>query len=480
MELHTMSVRGLRAALDRGECSAAEVLGAYLARIGEDAAREDGLNAFIEVWADEAREQAAAHDRRLAAGERAPLLGIPFAIKDNLLYAGHAMTCGSRALLGCRAPYTGHALERLLGAGAYCIGRTNMDEFAIGSTGESSFFGAARNPHNRGCVPGGSSSGSAAAVAAGFVPAALGSDTGGSVRQPASLCGVVGFKPGYGRVSRHGLAAGAASMDQIGILCRTAEDAALLLTEAAGHDPRDGMSCGQPVPRYAEGLDGDLTGFRVGLPKECFAYPMEEDVRAGVESACARLREAGAEFADISLPHFEYAEAVYAVLFNAEISMNLGCIDGGRFGHRGREAGDLDGLYSRSRREGFGREVKRRVLLGTHLLSVACYAKYYEQAQRARRLIARDFARAFAGADLILTPTSPAAAFPLGGAPGRGVFPPNADVFTQPANLAGLPAVSLPCAYTPAGLPVGLQLMAPRFEEHRLLRAAHRAEKALQ
>jgi aspartyl-tRNA(Asn)/glutamyl-tRNA(Gln) amidotransferase subunit A len=484
MQLHQMTARALRTALGAGECSAAEILASFLARIEEDAKRSDSLNAFIETWPEEARARAEAQDRMLASGapgKDAPLLGIPLAIKDNLHLKGHALSCASRFLEGYRAVYTAHALARLAGAGANFIGRTNMDELAIGSTGETSCFGPVRNPHNRALSPGGSSSGSAAAVAAGLVPAALGSDTGGSVRQPASFCGVVGLKPSYGRVSRHGLAAGATSMDQIGILCRTAEDAALILTGLAGHDAQDGTSCAREVPDYTQGLDGDLKGMRIGLPKEYFAHALEADVAAGVEAACARLRELGAEFIDISLPHFEYAAAAYSVLFNAEASSNLGCIDGIRFGRRA-EAKDLAGLYSKSRGEGFGSEVKRRILLGTHLLSSGCYTLYYEKAQKARRLIAQDFVQAFGRADLILTPTSPTAAFSLGGradSPEDPASSHNADVFTQSVNLAGLPAISLPCARTSAGLPVGLQLMAAHFEEQILLRAAHRIEKAL-
>jgi len=484
MRLNEMTVRALRLALDAGECTPGEVLASCIAHIEEDAKRSDTLNAFIEFWPDEARLAAAAQDtcggfvRGIAAGERAPLLGIPFAYKDNLHYKGHALSCASRAAGGYRAAYTAHSLGRLLGAGALCVGRTNMDEFAVGSTGESSAFGPARNPRDRRLSPGGSSSGSAAAVAAGFVPFALGSDTGGSVRQPASFCGIVGMKPSYGRISRHGLVPGAASLDHIGIFTRSVEDAALVLSELAGYDPNDPGSIDCAAADYSEGLAGELAGIRIGLPKEYFAYAgMDAEVSAGLGAAIERLARAGADLREVSLPHFKYAAAVYSAVSGAEGRLALGSVDGIRIGKQGEEAGDPPEPCGKNPSGGLGIAVKRRILLGALLQSAGYRGMYLQKALQARRLIAQDFACAFAEADILLTPTSPTAAFPLGDKPSH--LAANADIFTLSANLAGLPALSLPCACTSAGLPVGMQLMAPRLEDHRLLRAAYRAEKAL-
>jgi aspartyl-tRNA(Asn)/glutamyl-tRNA(Gln) amidotransferase subunit A len=496
MKPYEMSVRALRTCLDAGELSAGEVIDSCIERIkaehgqaagNESAAqnaaslrvcRAERLNAFIEVFADEARARACEQEKRLAAGERAPLLGIPLAYKDNLHFQGHALTAASRALEGYSAAYTATVLERAVKGGANILGRTNMDEFALGSSGETSCFGPARNPHNRECSPGGSSSGSAAAVAAGLVPCALGSDSGGSVRQPASFCGIVGIKPSFGRISRHGLVSVAPSLDQVGIFARTVEDAALVLTELAGFDPLDSASANRAVPAYASGLAGDLAGLKIGLPKEYFAQKMDAEVVRAAESVCMRLREQGAIIMDVSLPHFEFASAAYCVLAGAEVCASLGRFDG-RGGRQSREACVPAELCAKSGGEGFGSEVRRRILLGAYVLSAGNKDDCYKKALLARRLITRDFEQAFITADVLLTPASPAPAFPLAAKAGDHVSMYLSDIFTNSASLAGLPAVSLPAAYSTAGLPIGIQLIAPPFAEELLLRAAYRIESVL-
>lgn len=480
MNLASMSVAQLRKGLDAREFSALDIMTAIEKEITHDAAHAVPINAFIELWLDEAREQARAADTRLAAGERAPLLGIPLAIKDNLNYRGHAASCASRILAGYRATYTAHALENLAHAGAIFVGRTNMDEFAMGSSNETSASGLVRNPHDRTRIPGGSSGGSAAAVAAGFVPVALGSDTGGSIRQPAALCGVVGLKPTYGRVSRRGLIAFASSLDQIGPFTRTVEDSAIVLNHLSGYDPLDSTSLKRDVPDYAAQLDGDLKGIRVGVPKEYFVSGMEPEVEASVRAAIERMREMGAEIREISLPHTEYAVAVYYILATAEASSNLARFDGVRYGRRAEDPSDLYELYARSRGEGFGAEVKRRIMLGTYVLSSGYYDAYYLKALRVRQLVRRDFETAFADVDVIATPTSPQVAFAIGEKAADPVAMYLSDIFTISTNLAGIPGISLPCGKGKGGLPVGLQLMATHFDEARLLRVAHRVEQALQ
>jgi aspartyl-tRNA(Asn)/glutamyl-tRNA(Gln) amidotransferase subunit A len=455
--------------------SAVEVARACLERI---ASRDGELRAFLLLLADRALERAGAVDGAVARGESLPLAGVPVALKDVLDLAGHPTTCGSRILEGYRPPFTATAVERLEAAGAVIVGKTNMDEFAMGSSTENSAFGATRNPWDLGRVPGGSSGGSAAAVAAGLVPLALGSDTGGSVRQPAALCGVVGLKPSYGRVSRYGLVAFASSLDQVGPLARSVEDAALLTGVIAGQDPRDMTSAEQPVPDFAAGLDAPVAGLRIGVPWSVLERGVEEGVLARFRAALDALAGAGARVVEVALPHAPHAIACYYLVATAEASSNLARFDGVRYGLR-RPASDLDGLYGQTRDAGFGPEVKRRIILGTFVLSSGYYDAYYLQAQRVRTLIRRDYEAAFAACDAVATPTSPTTAFRLGERTADPLQMYLADVFTVPANLAGLPAISVPCGLA-SGLPVGLQLVGPPFDEPTLLRLARAVEREIE
>ena len=421
-------------------------------------------------------------ERALRAAQQAdlslPLGGLPIAIKDNICIAGEPTRCASRMLDSFVSPYDATAVRRLKAAGAIPFGRANMDEFAMGSSGENSAYGPTLNPADPSHVPGGSSSGSAAVVAAGIFPAALGSDTGGSVRQPASHCGVVGLKPTYGRISRYGLVAFASSLDQIGTMTNSVEDAALLLSVLAGHDPQDSTSSLEPVPNFAAGLRDGVRGLRIGVPKEYMSGGNAPEVADALQRAIRTLEEQGAEITEISLPHAEAAVASYYIIACAEASSNLARYDGIRYGFRDTSATDPDTLFSRSRAAGFGEEVKRRIILGTYVLSGGYYDAYYARAQKARALVAQDFTRAFeSGVQLILGPVSPTPAPKIGA---RDLTPLQiylADIYTIPANLAGLPAVSVPCpAATP--LPVGVQLLASHFEESLLLRAAAALESA--
>ncbi len=434
-------------------------------------ATED-LNIFVSLRADAAREEADAADARLRAGSaRSPLDGIPVAIKDNLIQIDEPCECASRILEGFVAPYQGAAVARLCDAGAVIVGRTNMDEFAMGSSTEHSSLGPTRNPWDPTRAPGGSSGGSAAAVAAGVVPLALGSDTGGSIRQPASLCGVTGVKPTYGRVSRWGLVAFASSLDQVGPLARDARDCALALEVIAGHDPLDSTSLPHPVPAYREALRGDVDGCVIGMPRECFdAEGVEPGVLAAVRAAIEELERAGAKTVPVSLPHTRYAVATYYLIAPAEASSNLARYDGVRYGRRAA-AESLGEMYRRTRSEGFGPEVKRRILLGTYVLSAGYYDAYYRKAMQVRTLLRRDFEQAFGVCDVIAMPTSPEVAFPLGERSEDPLRMYLSDIFTVSANLAGIPALSLPCGVS-QGLPVGLQLLGPALDEERPLRVA--------
>jgi aspartyl-tRNA(Asn)/glutamyl-tRNA(Gln) amidotransferase subunit A len=463
------TLRECREALDAGRSSAAALVEQSLAR----AEQCEPLHAFVRLRADAARAEARAADARRARGERRSALdGIPVAVKDVLVRAGEETTCASRILQGFVSPYTSTVLERLEAAGAVTVGITNMDEFAMGSSTEHSVYGPTRNPWDPARTPGGSSGGSAAAVAAGVVPLAFGSDTGGSIRQPAACCGVVGIKPTYGRVSRWGLVAFASSLDQVGVFARTAEDAAHALDLIAGHDPRDSTSIPEPAPRCAAALDGDVAGLVIGLPRE---YYLEEGVEPGVlaavRAAAAELERAGAKLREVSLPHTEYAVATYYLIATAEASSNLARYDGVRYGYRAPGAHSLSEMYRQTRAQGFGAEVKRRIVLGTYVLSAGYYDAYYKKAQQVRTLIRRDFEGAFRGCDLIATPTTPEVAFRLGSRSSDPLRMYLGDIYTVSANLAGLPGVSLPCGLS-QGLPVGLQLLAPPLEEARLLRAA--------
>jgi aspartyl-tRNA(Asn)/glutamyl-tRNA(Gln) amidotransferase subunit A len=468
--LHQQTVAGLSAGLRRREFSATELARALLSRIS---ATQPTLNAFITVEEEAALAAAAEADRRLAAGDAPPLTGVPIAHKDIFCAAGSRTTCGSKMLANFVSPYDATVVERLRAAGVVCLGKANMDEFAMGSSNETSHFGPVRNPWDLARVPGGSSGGSAAAVAARLVPAATATDTGGSIRQPAALCGVTGIKPTYGRVSRYGMIAFASSLDQAGVIARTAEDAALLLGAMAGFDARDSTSVDRPVPDYVAGLTQPLAGLRIGLLKEFFEQGLDPAINACLQEALALLRKAGAQTVDVSLPNLPLSVPTYYVVAPAECSSNLARFDGVRFGHRCENPRDLNDLYKRSRGEGFGAEVQRRIMTGTYVLSAGYYDAYYLKAQRVRQLITSEFHSAFAGVDVLIGPTTPTVAFELGAKTSDPVTMYLNDIYTIGANLAGLPAMSIPCGFV-QGLPVGLQLIGPHFGEQKLLNVAHR------
>ncbi|MCX6357350.1 MAG: Asp-tRNA(Asn)/Glu-tRNA(Gln) amidotransferase subunit GatA, partial [Candidatus Aureabacteria bacterium] len=436
------------------------------------------LRSFVEVYDKEALAAAEAVDRRIGAGESVrPLEGVPLAIKDNLCLRGHAVTCASKILKGFVAPYTATVLDRLGAAGAIFIGRTNMDEFAMGSSTENSSCGVTKNPWDINCVPGGSSGGSAAAVAAREVPAALGSDTGGSIRQPASLCGVAGLKPTYGCVSRYGLVAFASSLDQIGPFARTVKDIALILEIMGGHDPMDSTSADRKPRGIVESVGRGVKGMRVGIPREYFGEGMDSEVASAVRAAIDTLRGAGAEPVEVSLPHTEYAVATYYIIATAEASSNLARFDGVQYGYRTPSPANLLDMYELTKAEGFGDEVKRRIMLGTYVLSSGYYDAYYLKAQKARTLLKRDFDEAFTRCDIIATPTAPTAAFRIGEKLSDPLQMYLYDIFTISVNLAGVPAVSIPCGLTSGGLPIGFQLIGRPFDEATLLAGAGVYEK---
>ena len=465
----------LSAALAAKRTSSLELTRACLERIE----RLDGaLNAFITVDEARALEDARRADARRAQGDAGPLTGIPLAHKDILCTRGLPTTCGSKMLAKFVSPYDAHVIERFDAAGAVLLGKCNMDEFAMGSSSETSHFGPVRNPWDARLVPGGSSGGSATAVAARMAPAATGTDTGGSIRQPAALTGVCGLKPTYGLVSRYGLVAFASSLDQAGPIGKSAQDLALMLEVMAGFDPRDSTSVDRPQQRYSQELDLDLKSLRIGLPKEYFGEGIEPGVRRAVEEAVRWFAAQGASTVELELPNARLGVPVYYVIAPAEASSNLSRFDGVRYGHRAAEFADLIDMYCRTRAEGFGTEVKQRILVGTYVLSHGYYDAYYLQAQKVRRLIARDFDLAFKKCDLILGPTAPSTAFAIGAKTEDPVQMYLNDIFTIPAPLAGLPALSIPCGFDERGLPVGLQLTGAHFSEARLLGAAHRYQQA--
>ncbi len=444
---------------------------------------QPALNAFVSIDRDGALAAARTADAALARGGAGPLTGIPIAHKDVLMTAGLRTTCGSRMLAKFVAPYDAHVVAALKRAGTVLVGKTNLDEFAMGSSNESSFFGPVRNPWNRSVVPGGSSGGSAAAVAARLVPGATGTDTGGSIRQPAALSGVTGIKPTYGRCSRCGLVAFASSLDTPGAFARTAEDCALLLSEMAGHDPRDSTSLDRPREDFARALRETraakpLVGLRIGMPREYFGDGVNSEISAAVGTAIEQLVALGATTVPLSLPAVRHSVAAYYVIAPAEASSNLSRFDGVRYGHRAAAYGDLDDMYRKTRAEGFGAEVKRRILVGTYVLSHGYYDAYYLKAQKVRRLIAEDFKRAYAQCDVIAGPTTPTPAFALGAKTDDPVQMYLNDIFTIAANLTGAPALSMPCGFTRGGLPIGVQLQADYFGEARLLDVAHRYQQA--
>jgi aspartyl-tRNA(Asn)/glutamyl-tRNA(Gln) amidotransferase subunit A len=483
--LHTRTLTQLAGDLRARRVSATELARHFLDRIGRFA---QSLNAFVTVTGERALEQAAAADRRLAKNEATLLTGLPIAHKDIFCTTGVKTSCGSRMLDNFIAPYDATIVERLDMAGAVMLGKTNMDEFAMGSSNETSFYGPVRNPWNTALVPGGSSGGSAAAVAARIAPAATGTDTGGSIRQPAALTGITGLKPTYGRVSRYGMIAFASSLDQAGTLTRTAEDSALLLEAIAGFDERDSTSLDEPVPRYSQLVNEPWDDITIGVPESFFDKGLDAGNATAVRAALAELEKLGARLKSIELKNLHHSVPAYYVVAPAEASSNLSRFDGVRFGHRaqppvgdyqGSRAGndDLTAFYMRNRGEGFGAEVKRRILTGTYVLSAGYYDAYYLQAQKVRTLVSDDFARAFREVDLVAGPTTPSPAFGIGQKTSNPIEMYLNDIYTIAANLAGLPAMSVPCGFV-RELPVGLQLVAPPLAEARLLKVAHYFQKA--
>lgn len=459
-------------ALESGETTCEQVTERFLHAIA-DGAR---LNAFLSVFNAQALERARAVDRRRAQGRAGRLAGMVIAIKDVLSMRGEKVTCASRILENYVAPYDATVIGRLLAEDAILIGKTNLDEFAMGSSTENSAFGPVLNPVDESRVPGGSSGGSCVAVAAGMAHTALGTDTGGSIRQPASFCGIVGLKPTYGRVSRYGLVALSSSFDQIGPFSANVTDAARVLQVIAGHDKRDSTSATVPVPDYLAGLTGSCRGLRIGLPAEAFGEGLQDGVRAAVDGAIERMKAQGAVITPVSLPHVPYHISTYYILMTAEASSNLARYDGVRFGHRSGQARDLQGVYTDSRSEGFGAEVKRRIMLGTYVLSAGYYDAYYRKAQKVRRLIQKDFFDAFRSVDVIVMPTAPTPAFRIGEKAADPLTMYLSDIYTVSANLAGVPAISVPCGSVD-GLPVGLQFIGRQFDEATVLSAAYALEQ---
>jgi len=469
------SLSTLAAQLAAKQVSSRELAQIYLDRI---AALNPAINAFITVDPDKTLLEAAGADVRIAAGNAGPLTGIPVAHKDIFCTDGWLTTCGSKMLSNFVAPYDATVIERFKAAGMPSLGKTNMDEFAMGSSNETSYFGAVKNPWNRAYVPGGSSGGAAASVAARMAPAATGTDTGGSIRQPAALTGITGLKPTYGLVSRYGMIAFASSLDQAGPMALSAADCALLLNAMTGFDPRDSTSLERAKEDYTRDLDKPLAGLRVGLPREFFAEGLNNEVAAAVDAAVAELKKLGATPVEISLANSKLAIPVYYVLAPAEASSNLSRFDGVRYGYRAPDYANLDDMYCKTRAQGFGAEVKRRILIGAYVLSHGYYDAYYLQAQKIRRLIANDFSEAFKTCDVILGPTAPGTAFKLGEKSGDPVEMYLNDLYTIPANLAGLPGMSLPCGFDAKGLPIGLQLIGNYFSEAKMLNVAHQYQRA--
>ena len=473
MSLHIKTIAQISADLAAGAYSSEEITRALLARIEQHA----DLNAFITITAEEALAEARAADTERAAGEAGPLTGVPMVHKDLFCTQDVRTTCGSRMLADFISPYDAAVVQRLRAAGVVMLGKTNMDEFAMGSSNETSHFGPVRNPWDQARSPGGSSGGSAAAVAARLAPAATGTDTGGSIRQPAALSGITGIKPTYGRVSRYGMVAFASSLDQAGTLTTTAEDAAMLLSVMAGFDDRDSTCVDAPVPDYRAELVQDLSGLRIGIPSEFMGGGLDAAVEQSVRDAIAGYESRGASVTEVSLPNVGLSVPTYYVVAPAECSSNLSRFDGVRFGHRCDDPKDLNDLYMRSRGEGFGDEVKRRILTGTYVLSAGYYDAYYLKAQKVRKLIADDFKRAFEQVDVLMGPTAPTVAFGLGEKTDDPITMYLNDIYTIGANLAGLPAMSIPCGAV-GGLPVGLQIIGGYFQESKLLAVAHAHQRA--
>ena len=470
--MHTKTLAELSLGLQAKAYSSVELTQFFLARIEQ----HQQLNAYITVTPELALAQAKAADQRLANGTADLLTGIPIAQKDIFCTQGVITTCGSKMLANFNAPYNATVVDKFNQAGAVMLGKLNMDEFAMGSSNETSYFGAVRNPWNINSVPGGSSGGSAAAVSARLAVCATGTDTGGSIRQPAALCGITGLKPTYGRVSRYGMIAYASSLDQGGPMTRSAEDAAIMLQAMAGFDEKDSTSVDIPVPDYRAGLNKSLVGLKIGLPKEFFGEGLDENVAATLTTAIAEYRKLGAEVIDISMPNLKLAIPAYYVIAPAECSANLSRFDGVRYGYRCDNPVDLTDLYTRSRGEGFGKEVKRRILMGTYALSTGYYDAYYLKAQKIRRLISEDFKAALATVDVIMGPVTPSTAFGIGEKMDDPIAMYLSDIYTIAINLAGVPAMSIPAGFV-AGMPVGLQLIGDYFSEDRLLNIAHQYQQ---
>ena len=473
MDLNSLTITATRTALKEKKISASQLVQDFCGKIHA----EDGeIHSYLTLSKDRADQQAAKIDGLVTRGEKLPrLAGVPVAIKDVMTTRGVRTTAGSKILENFIPPYDCTAVARLEGEGAIILGKLNCDEFAMGSSNENSAFGPVHNPRDKSRVPGGSSGGSAAAVAAGMAVATLGSDTGGSIRQPASFCGVVGLMPTYGRVSRYGLIAFASSLDHIGPFTHTVEDAAIMLSVIAGHDPMDSTSANVPVPDYVSEMKKPVRGLRLGIPKEYFGEGLDSEVRAAVEQSIQQIAAQGAEIIPISLPHTSYAVPTYYVIATAEASANLARFDGVRYGYRSQKSQSLAQMYRNSRDEGFGPEVKRRIMLGTYALSSGYYDAYYLKAQKVRTLLARDFEQAFQKVDAIVTPTAPTAAFKLGEKSDDPLAMYLADIYTVTADLVGIPGISVPCGQTRAGLPIGLQVLGKHFDESTVLRVAQAA-----
>ncbi len=470
MELNQLTIHALRDRLRAGETTAVAAAESVFARID---AVEEKIHAYISLVRDEALKTAVDADRRIQNGDQSDLCGIPVALKDILCTQGFKTTCGSHILHNFVPPYDATVVTALKQAGAVLVGKTNMDEFAMGSSTETSWFGVTRNPWDTDRIPGGSSGGSAAAVAADECIASLGTDTGGSIRQPASLCGVVGMKPTYGRVSRFGLIAFASSLDQIGPFTKDVEDCAIMMNTICAYDPKDSTSVKVDVPDYKSFLNKDIVGWTVGIPQEYFQAGIDPEVLAAVKKATAVIEAAGARCVEVTLPHTDYCVAVYYIVATAEAGSNLARYDGVKFGHRAENARDLLEMYKKTRSEGFGAEVKRRIMLGTYALSSGYYDAYYKKASQVRGRIKEDFDNAFRQCDVILTPTSPTPAFKLGEKIDDPLRMYLSDIYTISANLAGIPGISVPCGFSTRGLPIGVQFLAGHFAEGKLLRIAH-------
>lgn len=474
MELHELTLNELHGKLKNRELSSVEATKGLLARIAQVDPR---VNAYITVTEEEALKAASEADARIAQGNASYLTGIPVGLKDIFVTKGIRSTCGSKILKNFIPPYDGTAVAKLKEQGAVIVGKLNQDEFAMGSSSESSYFGATRNPWDLDCIPGGSSGGSAAAIAAQEATATLGTDTGGSIRQPASHCGCVGLKPTYGRVSRYGVIAYASSLDQVGPVTRDVTDAAILLGAVAGYDPHDSTSVDTPVPDYLAHLEEGVKGLKIGLPKEYYIEGLDPDVKKALDEAIATYKSLGAEFSEVTLPHTDFAVATYYLIATAEASSNLARYDGVRFGHRSEEAKGLVEMFAKSRAEGFGSEVKRRIMLGTYALSSGYYDAYYLKAQKVRTLIRQDFTAALSEVDVLLTPVAPTPAFRLGEKLADPLQMYLSDIFTIPVNLAGTCAMSIPAGFSSKGLPIGLQLIGRPFGEEAILKAARAFER---